>query len=181
MEKQEAQTPAPKSQVRISSCFLHGLSLAPISQLRHLQGSCECNWMLLNWANTLPIALLTPIPPGLSADPSSSLTCSLSTFPGSLFASLSSYKGKDTQKIRGIEKKHPQAAELVHWKQIATAKETALALPNLPSDNKSKAPKLALNHLGLLELAGRKIKAGREKGKRERSEVSGRKNPKLHK
>lgn len=95
----------------------------------------------------------------------------MSTFPGSLFASLSSYKGKDTQKIRGIEKKHPQAAELVHWKQIATAKETALALPNLPSDNKSKALKLALNHLGLLELAGRKIKLEekREKGKGVRS------------
>lgn len=72
-------------------------------------------------------------------------------------------------------KVHPQAAECVNGKQIATAKETALALTNLPSDSKSKALKLALNHLGLLELAGRKIKAGREKRKRERKEVSRRK------
>lgn len=50
-------------------------------------------------------------------------------------------------------------------KKMATAKETALALTNLPLDNKSKALKLALKHLGLLELAGRKIKAGREEGK----------------
>lgn len=85
-----------------------------------------------------------------------------------------SCKGKDTHQLCRIEKKHPEAAELVHWKQIATAKETALALTSLPSDNKSKALKLALNHLGLWSLLAEKIKAGREKGK---GEVSRRKIP----
>lgn len=70
-----------------------------------------------------------------------------------------------------LEKKYPQAAELAHWKQTAAAKQTALALTNLASDNESKALKLALNHLGLLELAGRERKVEREKEKKERSEV----------
>lgn len=70
-----------------------------------------------------------------------------------------------------LKKKYPQAAELAHWKQRATAKQTALALTNLAADNESKALKLALNHLGLLELAGRKRKVEREKEEKERSEV----------
>lgn len=67
-----------------------------------------------------------------------------------------------------LEKKYPQAAELAHRKQRATANQTALALTNLASHNESKVLKLALNHLGLLELAGRKRKAEREMLKKEK-------------
>jgi len=74
-----------------------------------------------------------------------------------------------------LEEKDPQAAELARWKQIAPAKQTALALTNLASDNESRALKWTLNHLGHLELAGRKRKTEREKDKKERSKVKRRK------
>lgn len=62
-----------------------------------------------------------------------------------------------------------EAAGLAHRKQTAAAKQTALALANLASDNESKALKLALKHLRLLKLAGRKRKVeGKAKEKRKR-------------
>lgn len=106
-------------------------------------------------------------PSGLSADPSSFCLFALCPLSQGLFLSVSHCAKTEIHTIYAeLEKKYPQAAELTHWKQTTTAKQTALALTNLASDNESKTLKLALNHLGLLELAGRKRKVEREKEKK---------------
>lgn len=107
-------------------------------------------------------------PPSVSADPSSFCLFALCPLSQGLFLPLSSCMDRDTQHLQGTRKGISTGCRTAHWKQTATAKETALALTHLASNSESKAVKLALNHLGLLELIGRKRKAEREKEKRKR-------------
>lgn len=167
MEEQKTQSPAPKSQASASSFLLCGLSVAHIPPA--FRETCKIVVDLTTTATSQHIALNPSHahPPGLFADPSSFCLLALCPLSQGLFLSVSHLARTEIHTIYAeLEKKYPQAAKLTCWKQTATAKQTTMALRNLASDNESKALKLALNHLGLLGLSGKKEKSWKRKGKK---------------